>query len=226
MIGRPHRQKYTAKDYNGGVYLVDVKTGKTTEIILLSDYEFKRPADASWPLSDIEWSLDGKSIFFLFYKDRLVKHDLESGKEKVLYKHSFFNRNVLSRSPDGKSLLFAIYNSREKKSHLLTMPVEGGKEIELCTPQEGNYFAMAAWSPDGKSIFFSDGSEGTNLWRIPADGGIPEKVWHSKNRIEFTSIHPDGKQMAFSIRERTSEIRVIENLLQELEKFDDISEKE
>ncbi|NQT97907.1 MAG: PD40 domain-containing protein [Candidatus Marinimicrobia bacterium] len=220
VIGRPHRQKYTAKDYNGGVYLVDVKTGKTSEIVLLSDYEFNRPADASWPVSDVQWSLDGKSIFFLFYKDRLVKHDLESGKEKVLYKHSHFNRNILSRSPDGKSLLFAIYNSREKKSHLFTMPVEGGKEIELCTPQEGNYFGMAAWSPDGKYIFFSDGSEGTNLWRIPADGGIPEKVWHLKNRIEFTSIHPDGKQMAFSIRERTSEIRVIEGLVRELEKND------
>jgi Tol biopolymer transport system component len=219
VIGRLGRSKFPAKDYNGGIYLVDVKTGQTSEILLLSDYEFKRPADASSPLFDIQWSLDGKSIFYLFYKDRLVKHNLESGKEKVLYKHSHFNRNILSRSPDGKSLLFAIYNSREKKNHLFTMPVEGGKEIELCTSQEGNYFGMAAWSPDGKYVFFTEMKDSTNLWRIPAEGGVPEKVWHSKNRAEFLSIHPDEKQIAFSIRERTTEIRVIEGLVPELKEL-------
>ncbi|MCK5764571.1 MAG: PD40 domain-containing protein [Bacteroidales bacterium] len=219
VIGRPEKSKFSAKDYKGGIYLVDVKTGQTSEILLLSDYKFKRPTDASSPLSDIEWSLDGKSIFYLFFTDRLVKHDLESGKDEVLYKHSHFNGNTLSRSPDGKSLLFAVYNPKEKKSHLFIIPIKGGKEIELCTSQEANYFGMAAWSPDGKHVFFTEMKDDTNLWRIPAEGGVPEKVWHSKNRAEFLSIHPDEKQIAFSIRERTTEIRVIEGLVPELEKL-------
>ena len=219
ILGRPKRQKFAAKGYNGGIYLVDVKTGQTNEILLLSDYEFKRPADSSSPISDIQWSLDGKSIFYLFFTDRLVKHDLESGKDEVLYEHSHFNRNTLSRSPDGKSLIFAVHDPKDKKSHLFIMPIKGGKEIELCTSQEASYFGMSAWSPDGKYVFFTEMKDGTDLWRIPAEGGVPEKVWHSKNRAEFLSIHPDEKQITFSIRERTTEIRVIEGLVPELEKL-------
>jgi len=38
--------------------------------------------------------------------------------------------------------------------------------------------------------------------------------------VEIFSFHPDGNQIAFSIRERTTEVRVIENLVQDLEKLD------
>ncbi|MCK5277050.1 MAG: PD40 domain-containing protein, partial [Cyclobacteriaceae bacterium] len=217
--------KFRTEGYRGDVYLVDVKTGETTEVLRLSDYTYNTPEDDASPLSDIQWSSDGKSIFYLFFKDRLVKHDLETGEEKVLFKHTHFNRLVLKRSPDGKNLLFGVYYPEEKKSHLFTMPVEGGKEKELCTSQEADNFAQALWSPDGKYIFFTEVLEGsrTSLWRVAAEGGVPQKVWHSENRTEMFSIHPDGKQMALAVRERTTEVRVIENLVQELEKIYDKS---
>jgi hypothetical protein len=60
--------------------------------------------------------------------------------------------------------------------------------------------------------------EGTSLWRIPAAGGIPQKTWQSKDRAEVFSFHPDGKQIALAIYEQELEIRVIKNLVQELEK--------
>jgi len=212
---------------NAGIYIVDVRTGQTTQVLNLSDYKDKinPPGDDAFPLSDIQWSSDGKSIFFLFFTDRLVKRDLATGEDKILYKHSRFDRGVLKRSPDGKSLLFAVRSPEEKKSHLFTMPVEGGKEKELCTAQEASNFEMAMWSPDGKYIYFTESkrSEETSLWRIPAEGGIPQKVWHSKNRADVFGIHPDGKQIALAIRELEMEIRVIENLVLELEKIYDKS---
>jgi len=223
VLGREN-MKIKEKDFNRGIYLVDVKTGQTTKILLLSDYEFNIPEDDASPLSSLEWSADGKSFYYLFFKDRLVKHDLETGEDKVLYEHSDFNWNLLSRSPDGKNLLFAVYNPEEKKSHLLTLPAEGGKEFELCTSQEDKGFAWGKWSPDGKYIYFSEITEGTNLWRVSAQGGNPQKIWHSENRAELFSIHPDGKQISFAIRERTTEIRAIENLGQELAKVYDQNE--
>jgi Tol biopolymer transport system component len=223
VLGR-EKIKAKAKDYSRGIYLVDVKTGQTTEILLLSDYEFNVPEDDASPLSDLEWSADGKSFYYLLFKDRLVKHDLESGEDKVLYEHSHFNRNLLRRSPDGKNLLFAIYNPEEKRGHLFTMPAEGGKEIELCTTQEDVALAGGSWSPNGKYIYFTEITEGTNLWRVPVQGGTPQKVWHSENRAEFYSIHPDGGQIAYAIRERTTEIRAIENLSHELAKIYDQNE--
>jgi len=159
------------------------------------------PDDDAFPLSDIEWSLDGKSIFYLFFKDRLVKHDLETNEEKILYKNAHFNRLVLQRSPDGKNLLFAVYYPEEKKSHLFTMSAEGGTEKELCTSQEADNFHQALWSPDGKYIFFTETEvlEGkTSLWRVPAVGGTPQKVWHLEDLTEVFDIHPDGNQIALA----------------------------
>lgn len=129
---------------------------------------------------------------------------------------------VLHISPDGNTLLFGIQNQGEK-SRLLTIPAEGGKEKEMCTAQETNDFVTALWSPDGKYIYFYERPEETNLWRVPAEGGKPQKVWSSENRVEIFDIHPDGDQIAFSTRERTTEARVIENLVQVLEKLDNMS---
>ena len=217
------KDEFSTKGLKCGVYIVDVKTGQTTEIFDISKYKniINPPGDDAFPLSDLQWSSDGKSIFFLFFTDRLVKHDLETGKEKILYKHSRFERSVLNRSPDGKNLLFAIRSPEEKKSRLFTIAVEGGEAKELCTPQEANGFDRALWSPDGKYVYFTERQDGTSLWRIPAEGGIPQKVWQSKNRAEVFSIHPDGQQIAVAIRERELEIRVIENLVQELKKIYD-----
>ena len=219
------KSKLQTKGYKGGIFLIDRKTGQTDQIFLLSEYVYNIPEDDAFPLSGIEWSPDGKSFYYLFFKDRLVKHDLETGDYKILYKHSDFTRGVLDLSPDGKSLLFGLEYSGDEKSRLVTIPAEGGKEKEMCTAQEAKNFYTAFWSPDGKYIYFVELLENikTNLWRVPTEGGKPQKVWSSENRVEIFDIHPDGNQVAFSIRERATEVRVIENLVQELEKIDNIS---
>ena len=205
-----------------GIYIVDVRTGQARQIVNLLDYKnkFNPPDDDSFPLSDVQWSSDGKSIFYLFFTGGIVKRDLATGEDKILYRHSRFERGAMKLSPDGKSLLFGVQNLEEKKSRLFTIPVEGGPEKELCPPREAFGFRRAMWSPDGKYVYFSEKEgDGTSLWRIPTEGGIPQKVWQSKNRIDVFGIHPDGKQIALAIRELEMEIRVIENLVQELEKI-------
>jgi Tol biopolymer transport system component len=210
--------------YKGAVYMVDVKTGQADQILSLSDYEYNVPEDDAFPLSDLEWSADGRSIYLLFFKDRLIKHDLETGEDKILYKHTDFRRGTLGLSPDGKNLLFGIQVPGEEKSRLVTIPAEGGKETELCITQEAKVFDWALWSPDGQYIYFTERPEGTNLWRIPAEGGKPQKVWHTdNNRVPIFSIHPDCDQIAFSIHEGTTEVKVIENLISELEKIENPS---
>jgi Tol biopolymer transport system component len=210
----------------GGILTVDVKTGRTTEVLNLSDYKdkFNPPDDDAYPISDVRWSSDGQSIFYLLFTDRLVKRDLATGEEKVLYRHTRFERNVMDRSPDGKSLLFAVRSSEDKKSHLYTMPVEGGDIKELCTSPPGG-IAMGLWSPDGKYAYFTEYKyeDGTTLWRVPASGGVPQKVWHSKDRAEIYGFRPDGKQLALSIYEMEMEVRVIENLVEELGKVFKVS---
>jgi Tol biopolymer transport system component len=200
-----------------------MKTDQVTEILRLSDYQYNTPGDDAFPLSDVQWSSDGKSIFYLFFKDRLVKHDLATGEDKILYRHSNFDRGVLKLSPDGTNLLLATRSPEEKKSRLFTIPAEGGNEKELCTFQRGDNFYGAEWSPDGKYVYFAERQDGTSLWRVPAEGGIPQKTWHSKSAVRIFGLHPDGKQIALAFPESTTEIKVIKNLVKELEKADNIS---
>jgi Tol biopolymer transport system component len=218
------KSQLRTKGYKGGVFTVNVKTGQTDNIFLLSDYEYNIPKDDAYPLSGIKWSSDGKSFYYLFFKDRLVKHDLESGEDKILFKYPAFSGRVLDLSPDGQNLLFGLEYPGDEKSRLFTIPPEGGKEKEICTTQEDKSFSSAFWSADGKYIFFSEVKQSlaTSIWRVPAEGGKPEKTWSSENMVEIFDIHPDGDKVAFSIRERATEVRVIENLLQELEKLDRI----
>jgi Tol biopolymer transport system component len=219
VIGRD-KNKLLTEGYKGGVYAVDMKTDRITEILRLSDYQYNTPGDDAFPLSDVQWSSDGKSIFYLFFKDRLARHDLVTGEDKILYRHSNFDRGVMKLSPDGKNLLLATRSPEEKKSHLFTIPVEGGKEKELCTTQDADRFYGAEWSPDGKYVYFVEERDGTSLWRIPAEGGIPQKTWHSKSSVNVFGLRPDGKQIALAFPESTTEVKVIKNLVQELEKTD------
>ena len=218
--------KLQEEGYKGGVFKVNVNTGRVDQIFLLSDYEYNIPKDDSDPLSWLEWAPDGKSFYYLFQKDRLVQHTLETGEDKILYKYADFMPYVLETSPNGKNLLFGLEYSGDEKGRLVTMPAEGGNEETLCTAQEAKRIEWAKYSPDGKYIYFVELPEGKRsvLWRVLAEGGNPEKLWSPENRVEIYDIHPDGNQVAFSIRERATEVRVIENLVQELEKIDKASE--
>jgi Tol biopolymer transport system component len=219
LLGR-EIDKLQTKGYKGAIFLVDVETGNLNSILELSDLEYNLPEDDSSPLSGLEWSPDGKSFYYLFYKYRLVKHNLETGEDKILIEHPDFTRGLMELSPDGKSLLYGLEFPGEEKSRLFTIPAEGGKEREVCTVQEAKSFETAFWSPDGTSIYFVEILQGlnTNLWRVASTGGIPEKVWSSENRVDIFDLHPDGNQIAFSIRERKTEVRMIENLSTEITK--------
>jgi len=225
IVGKEENQLRT-KGYKGEIFLIDVESGLTDEILQLSDYEYNVPEDDSFPLSGLEWSPDGNSFYYLFTKDRLVRHDLGTGEDKVLFRHPDFTRGVLDLSPDGTSLLFGLEYPGDEKSQLFTMPAGGGSKREVCSSQEAGGFARAFWSVDGTYIYFVEILESmkTNLWRVPSSGGKPEKVWSSESRVEIFDIHPDGNQIAFSIRERKTEVRVIENLHNEIDKV--FNEKE
>ncbi len=101
----------------------------------------------------------------------------------------------------------------------MTMTLQGEDVKELCASQDEKISGSAFWSPDGETVYFSERSEeGTNLWRVNAKGGTPERVWHTDKKAESFAMHPLGKEISYTVRERTTEIRVIEGLAKEIEK--------
>lgn len=99
-------------------------------------------------------------------------------------------------SPDGKMLAFTA--NYDGNWDVYTVPSTGG-EITRLTHHPARD-AVLGWYPDGKSILISSPMQsGTNrfnqLYRLPATGGLPERLPMPYG--EFGAISPDGKQIVY-----------------------------
>ncbi|NQT60573.1 MAG: PD40 domain-containing protein [Bacteroidetes bacterium] len=103
------------------------------------------------------------------------------------------------------------------------IPVTGGNPEKVCVLDLNKYMIMnLTWTSNGRFIIFSSLSlseESENqceLMRVSAEGGNPEKLGISMYGISYMSIHPNGRQIAFSSQGSTkkpAEIWVMENFL-------------
>ena len=180
-----------------GIWRIDTQSGIFTLIVPPA------PDDRDVATTH-EWSRDGKAIFLarnanhLPYQSRIMLREIESGTEKELYRGSrgMFS---LSCSPDGKWLAFM---RRGKEGFLGIMPAAGGEHRELYRfKQEDLMFVSLRWTPDGKYILFEHVEPGQNkwsLWRIPMEGGEPQKVGLEWDVRILLSVHPDGRHIVFS----------------------------
>jgi tricorn protease len=99
-------------------------------------------------------------------------------------------------SPDGRQLAYSA--NYDGNTDLYVVAVDGG------VPRRLTYHPypdrMLDWYPDGRSILFaSPRTSGTNrfnqLWKISAEGGMPERLPVPYG--EFGSISPDGASLAY-----------------------------
>ncbi len=70
-----------------------------------------------------------------------------------------------------------------------------------------------AWTLDSQNVLLTRGKA---LWRIPAEGGEPRKLWTWKKRhlsFEGIRVHPDGQNVALEVSEPRNEFWVMENFL-------------
>ena len=179
-----------------GIYQINARTGAIT--VLVPPLEGRK-------LFPHELSPDGKALFYgsLDFDAEIYRisyRNLESGAEKELYRPTATdNSSFLSCSPDGKWLAFVEWG---KEEWLRIMPAAGGepRELHRCEQEDGRCVALR-WTPDGKYILFviaQGRQKKCSLWRIPMEGGDPQKLGSEmKDHIFGLSIHPDGQHIAF-----------------------------
>ena len=147
---------------------------------------------------------------------RIMSFDLETKQKKELIR-SPSQISSYDLSPDGKWLAFK--EGEQGVACLRVIPSGGGEKKSLLRLDKGEGINSIVWSPDGRSIYFSkwekgsSKSEACSLWRIPAEGGKPEKFDLTVDGLENLRFHPDGKKLAFNSWRMEAEVWVMENFL-------------
>ena len=202
-----------------GFYRIDLETNQITRVMHFGPDQ-RSPGGVYGPDGKYYFGRQDSKAGF----SQIVVLDLESGEERELYKFPGLERgNLIKLSPDGRWLSFA-HRGRSDVRSLRIMPVSGGDareiwsfgEVKTGTPNIHHY-----WSPDGRYILFSapDPTDlpSWELWRIPVDGGKPEKIGLQRRWGIFgLTVRPDGRQLAFAGRggaSSDSELWVLENFL-------------
>jgi Tol biopolymer transport system component len=194
----PNGRALTVKAYDdtrrrAGLWAIDVATG--TPSLLVAGDGLYGPA----------WSPDGTTLFYRRTDDegsRIAAYRMETDAEVELY--TGLTRNI-TPSPDGRSLAFTA--ATEKGPVVKVMALVGRTTRDVLA---GVAMSGLAWSPDGRHLIYSSADQ---LWRVPAEGGEPQKVGLGMTGLREISVHPDGVQVAFTAGEPAAEVWVLEHLL-------------
>jgi Tol biopolymer transport system component len=98
-------------------------------------------------------------------------------------------------SPDGSRLAFA--SSRNGRLGIWRADRDGLNQVLLAS-LSNEWVESPRWTPDGKSVIFQGGWEGTSaIYAVSADGGKPKRLTTSASAELRPSIAPDGKWLYY-----------------------------
>ncbi|HET6219615.1 MAG TPA: winged helix-turn-helix domain-containing protein [Acidobacteriaceae bacterium] len=158
---------------------------------------------AWFPCNKIGWSPDGKSLVFSESVDDGTKARLTLLSLSDMAAHALTFPSIKELdcdpvfSPDGATVAFARGPMASSVSDLFVVKVAGGQILRLTT---GNSGGDAGWTQDGSEIVFASCMKGVpGLWRIPASGGMPQRVAGVGEYAGNPSISRRGNQLAYTI---------------------------
>jgi Tol biopolymer transport system component len=196
------------------LYRIDVSTGEATFYV------------DSEPGANIKFmvpSAEGKFVYYTYFefsKKRcsIRRIDLATKETRELFQaEAPPDIGELAVSPDGRRLAFSMPEPGGPKI-IKTIDLPDGTPRDLVKLKErtsGNYI----WAPGGKGIIVfknipKEKGQKCELWSFPAEGGEPRSLGLTVDaEARSLSLHPDGRRLAFSVRQPSAEIWVMENFL-------------
>jgi Tol biopolymer transport system component len=190
-----------------GIFRVDAQSGEATTLVQTE------------VCGSAEWAPDGRKIYLTCRRDgqsALLERDLESGRERTLITRR--NLGFTYVSPDGRSILTKTIDTGTRIQTAVLVPADGGEAKELMRGNPDQGVLLEGWTPDGKAVVIDKASGKTHeFWRVPADGGAPQKMdldLHGIETGEPLRFDPTGRRIAMTAMGASkSEVSVIENFL-------------
>lgn len=193
--------KMLAISYQGAIWIVPAAGGVMTRLTDGEGFDHE-PA----------WSPDGKQIAFVRgpnqFGGELHVIDSTTGVKVTLLKpiqvRGTYNFHKLDFSPDGTKLL-SVFRTGVTEHGLAWYDLKTGavKPLDVTFPSYSSRYGL---SPDGKWIVYTtlqdqageqSGNNGpqADVWKMPAEGGKPEKIVRFPSRIHDLCFHADGKSL-------------------------------
>jgi Tol biopolymer transport system component len=163
------------------------------------------PARAAGPIVWSQWSPDGQTAAYVVADSIFLK---PAGAAPRFLATST-SVTGCRWSPDGTRLVCAAGNAyflmvgalfgNLAPSWIEQVDVRSGARTVLTDSTSINHSPV--WSPDGRSIYFVSDREGpTDIYRIPADGGLtaPERLTVGL-AVQSLSLSADGRRLAYNV---------------------------
>jgi TolB protein len=148
------------------------------------------------PIMSPAWSADSRRLAYVSFEDNvstIFVQTLRTGNRVKVSSRAGIN-GAPAFSPDGRKLVLTLGG------------VDGNLDInvlDLATRQATRLTTNRAidtegtWAPDGRSIYFtSDRSGGPQVYRIPVEGGTPERITFEGSYNARPRLSPDGSKLA------------------------------
>jgi Tol biopolymer transport system component len=156
--------------------------------------------------------LDRLSVMFSEFKGKaghlgIVAATEARADEHVIYfpAHERGMAHYSYASPDRKAVLVVEMDRDGTFQSCRLVPFDGTSPGRLVGPHGSCRFA--AWSPDGKWMYFSAEVAGrSHLWRQASSSGAPEQITFGPTEEEGVAIAPDGRSLITSVGLRQSAI--------------------
>src|SRR4030095_7090840 len=144
----------------------------------------------------VAWSPDGARLAFVSPVGGQREPESEEERRK-------------SRPARGVTSLKYRFNGEgfvyDRRPHVFVVALDGAAPRQVT---DGDFIdADPVWAPDGRSIVFvsarhaeRDEDDASDLWRIPVEGGTPQKLTATPGPIVLPAFSPDGGTIAYLAR--------------------------
>jgi len=174
----------TAKD-KLQLYVMPADGGEATKLTALDN-----------GVSAIAWAPDGARLAFVSAVGGYKEPEGEDEKRKS--RPARVITSVKYRF-NGEGFIY------DRRPHVFVVSLDGASSAQIT---EGDFIdADPTWSPDGESLVFAsarhgarDDDDASDLWRVPAKGGTPQRLTATAGPVMLPAFSPDGRTIAFLAR--------------------------